>query len=208
MLEKDTAPVTTCLETVFPDAKAAEPALRLFRILAITYSGKKSKLKKELIGLLQELMVDTDKSYFSVFQLLNELREADIGRLLEESSNLGEGLEKSCRLLGFKSTYPIMCLVDIFTTSSTLSNSVLICSLREILSEGGMLEKKEKEVASKNFNTSKQQQSIIEQYFLAMIYLSKGDNIDLKSIAKTINKKNPNAPNIDSDALTNLEAIS
>ena len=106
------------------------------------------------------------------------------------------------------STYPVLCLVDLFTTSSTLSNSALICSLREMLNEEGMLEKKEQESSSKNFNTSKQVTFVIEQFFLALIYLAKGDNIDLKSIANSINKKNPNSPNIDADVLENLEAIS
>jgi hypothetical protein len=68
------------------------------------------------------------------------LREADVLSLLNESAKLDENSKKSAKLLGFKHSYPILCLADIFTRSSTLSFSVLINSLKEILADGGFID--------------------------------------------------------------------
>lgn len=91
-------------------------------------------------------------------------------------------------MLGFNQTYPIMCTVDIFTVSSTLSCRVLVSTIKQILNEGNMLTAKEKADQVQNFNTSKQVQSVTEKFFLAMMYLTKGSEIDVKSIGQEVNK--------------------
>ena len=70
-LERDITPIMEAMETVFPDAAAAEPVIKLFRILTLAHTGKKGKLKKELMSMLKELMKENDKAYFDTFSLLN-----------------------------------------------------------------------------------------------------------------------------------------
>lgn len=72
--------------------------------------------------------------------------------------------------------------------SSTLSNSVMVNAIKEVLVDGEMLTDEEKQEAAANFNTSDQNSTLVEMIFLALMYLVKGDSIDLKSIAKGVNK--------------------
>ena len=102
-------------------------------------------MKRELSSYLENLLKKNEMPYYEVFTLLIELRESNVTRLLEESAKLSSKDARYSKMLGFQQTYPILCLIDIFSMSSTLSNSLLISSIKEIMAEGKMLTKAEKE---------------------------------------------------------------
>ena len=64
----------------------------------------------------------------------------------------------------------------------------MVNAIKEVLVDGEMLTDEEKQEAAANFNTSDQNSTLVEMIFLALMYLVKGDSIDLKSIAKGVNK--------------------
>jgi hypothetical protein len=74
VLERDVTPVLSCVESLYPDKKAGEPALKLFRIVASVAQGKKEKIKHDLLSLLEDQLKSLDPSYFKVFRLLYDLR--------------------------------------------------------------------------------------------------------------------------------------
>lgn len=75
----------------------------------------------------------------------------------------------SANLLGFKHTYPILCLSDVYTRSSTLSINVLINSIKEVLVDGEMLNGEEKDNSAKNFNTHLQKEPLTVSYFIGLL---------------------------------------
>ena len=64
-------------------------------------------------------------------------------------------------------------------------------SLKEIMHEGKMLSPAEIKVIQAKYNTHDQKLSTLEAFSLGMIYLSVGDTIDLRAIAKDINAASP-----------------
>ena len=65
--------------------------------------------------MVQSLLNLYDSTYFEMFRLLIDLRETDISIFLNESSKFDSQNKKSAGLMGFKHTYPILCLSDVFT---------------------------------------------------------------------------------------------
>ena len=88
VLEKDITPINSAIEVLFKDSDAAKPVIKLFRILKHAQTGDRRKLKDELMSVLEELISKNESRYFETFRLLKELREGDVSRLLQESSNL------------------------------------------------------------------------------------------------------------------------
>ena len=72
----------------------------------------------------------------------------------------------------------------------------------------GMISDKERKDAAKNFNTNLQNESVTERFFIAMMYITKGEHIDIKGIAKLVNKKSQSITPIDADNLELLLAVS
>lgn len=64
--------------------------MQIFKILAMAMTGKKGKIKRELVGMTKDLLKNKDQSYFEVFQLLSDLRETDVTSILNECSKLDD----------------------------------------------------------------------------------------------------------------------
>jgi len=80
-------------------------------------------------------------------------------------------------------------------SSSNVSLQVLMTSLKEILHEGKMITANDIKTIQAQHNTHSQKLSTLEAFSLGMIYLSVGDTIDLRAIAKDINSGTSKIPN-------------
>jgi hypothetical protein len=77
-----------------------------------------------------------------------------------------------------------------------------------MLLEGGMISESEKVEIVKNSQTSQENVGMLEKFFLAMISLAKGDKVDVKNIAKAVNKKFPNLTPLDVNKVVLINEVS
>lgn len=171
--------------------------------------GKRSLLKQEIVKFVEGTITGSkDSSSFKIFRLLNDLRDTDVSVFLNESAKLDSRSKNSAKLLGFKNTYPILCLSDVFTISQTLSIGVLINTIKEVLADNDMMSKKEIEDSAKNFNTHLQDESATIKFFIGLMQVLKGSTIDIKSIARQLNKEYLTHDALDCETLDCINAIS
>ena len=158
VLERDPSPIMNTFDLLIrkeSKEKKLEAAriAQILRILNMAIRGNKSHIRQELVNMVENLLMQSGNTYCDIFKLLIDLRETNISSFLNESSLFDSNCKKSANLLGFKHTYPILCLSDIFTRSSTLSINVLVNTIKEVLVDAEMLSLEEIQDSANNFNT-------------------------------------------------------
>ena len=86
-----------------------------FKILGLVNDTDITKLKKEVVSYAKELTSSKDDAYFKIFKCINDLRAGDLTDLLYESlkvQNPDQSQQLFSQLIGFKESYPVMCIVD------------------------------------------------------------------------------------------------
>jgi hypothetical protein len=79
-------------------------------------------------------------------------------------------------------------MIDLNTTSSNLSTSIVKSSILEILMQEDMLTKDKKDKILKRFNSNQEKETKCERFMLSLLIAVKGRSVDIKSIADFVNQ--------------------
>ena len=111
-----------------------------------------SKLK-ESVASFASTHAAKDPVISKLFTALHSLRKANVSSMLYEALQPEQG-DKHSKLLGFKQSYPVLCVADLFAPTSSLSNDIVCTTIREVMISTGAL-KGDLEEEEKNFQTSR-----------------------------------------------------
>jgi hypothetical protein len=129
---------------------------------------------------------DSDPSKMNVndsLQLLERIKAGDIKPFIDKNCFAGVNPEKG--IIGFKVAYPVLCLLESALNALGLSNQVTVNGMKEIMMDLQLKNDKfgDKDQLIESVHTHNAYYTLPERAYLALNYITKGNSINVKSLA-------------------------
>ncbi|TNV88226.1 hypothetical protein FGO68_gene17400 [Halteria grandinella] len=200
LIEGDPSPLISLIKGEFPEEAGEtinidpnEEVIKELASLIVKSFARNSKedIKLRALDFITEGYVkgENGSGYSAVdfMKIVEKLHNGDLSALTDLQCY--NGIDETTGLLGMNSAFPILFLLDVFQVSTSLSNEVIVCSMKEIMMKYKLENNSEENKAqiAAEYNTSNQTYTFPEKMFLSLVSFARGNTLDLAEIVKEVN---------------------
>ncbi|TNV88225.1 hypothetical protein FGO68_gene14500 [Halteria grandinella] len=222
LIEGDPTPLISLIKGQIPkevgevvDIDSAEEVIRELTTLIVRSFAKNAKedIKLKALEFLNQGYENNEgklQTSVDIMKMVEGLQKGDLSAIT--GLQCYNGVDQKTGLLGLSAAFPLLFMLDIFQVSTSLSNEVIVCAMKEILIKFGLENDSEenKSLIASQYNTSQQVYTLPEKMTLSLVLFARGNTLDLGAIVKEVNnlKIDSHALQIDEEMMNHFCKLS